>query len=54
LLLPAMHGNRAHIDFDPQVLDPGERACNFLAPGVSLTIDASFLRGGERRKPSQQ
>ena len=36
LLLPASQNDRSRIDFDPQVLHRGQRACDFLAPGAAI------------------
>ena len=33
LLLAAAYDDRAHVNFDPQVLDRGQRTGDFLSPG---------------------
>jgi len=37
LLLRSMHHYRAHIHFDPKVLNSRQRACDLLTPGSPFT-----------------
>ncbi len=50
LLLPTANNHGAHVHFDTQDFDPGQRPGSLLPPDAALAGDARLLRERKRRK----